>query len=141
MKELRLQTDGAARGNPGPAGIGVVIRDDGDGVVERLAESIGEATNNVAEYRALLRGLERASHLGAARVRVQSDSELMVRQMRGQYRVKEPHLRQLHARATRLAASFSQFVIEYVPRERNREADRLANAGIDGRLNAGDAER
>lgn len=139
--ELHLETDGAARGNPGPAGIGIVIRDGKDGVIERIAESIGEATNNVAEYTALLRGLERARRLGATRVRVQSDSELMVRQMQGQYRVKEPHLRRLHAEATRLAASFGSFVIEHVPRERNREADRLANDGIDARLNADGARR
>ncbi|MBE3590083.1 MAG: ribonuclease HI family protein [Firmicutes bacterium] len=130
-RSLILHTDGAARGNPGPAGIGVLILDEHGRTLERIAEPIGETTNNVAEYRALLRGLRRARELGAERVRVFSDSELMVRQLSGAYRVKQEHLRALHEEALRLARAFAAFDIVHVPRERNREADRLANEGID----------
>lgn len=129
---LVLHTDGAARGNPGPAGIGVVIVGEDGRTLERIAEPIGATTNNVAEYTALLRGLRRAKELGADRVRVFSDSELMVRQLLGVYRVKQEHLRPLYDEALRLARSFAAFDIVHVPRERNRDADRLANEGIDG---------
>lgn len=135
MKELRLETDGAARGNPGPAGIGVVGRSPAGEVVFRLAEPIGRATNNVAEYRALIAGLERALALGAENVRVQSDSELIVRQMLGEYRVRDAGLRPLHEKARRLAARVASFTIVHVPRSANAEADRLANLAIDSALN------
>ncbi|QIA27849.1 reverse transcriptase-like protein [Thermaerobacter sp. PB12/4term] len=127
----RLHTDGAARGNPGPAGIGVVLVGPDGAVAERIARFIGEATNNVAEYTALVTGLQRALERGARRLDVYSDSELMVRQLNGQYRVKNEGLKPLFEQAARLAAQFELVRFIHVPRERNREADRLANQGID----------
>ncbi|EKP95067.1 tRNA (adenine(22)-N(1))-methyltransferase TrmK [Thermaerobacter subterraneus] len=127
----RLHTDGAARGNPGPAGIGVVLIGPDGAVAERIARFIGAATNNVAEYTALITGLQRALDRGARRLDVYSDSELMVRQLNGQYRVKNEGLKPLFEQAARLAAQFERVRFIHVPRERNREADRLANQGID----------
>ena len=128
---LRVYIDGASRGNPGPAGIGVLfVRPDG-AVVERLHRGIGEATNNVAEYSALLAALERAAALGFTDLEVYSDSELLVRQLQGRYQVKHPVLRPLYAAARKRIASFSHFAIHHVPRELNAEADALANTGID----------
>lgn len=127
----RIRTDGAARGNPGPAGIGVVLESPDGKAVAELARGIGWATNNVAEYTALLAGLELALHHGARRVVVASDSTLLVQQMRGAYRVKHPGLRPLHERARELAAKFDHVAYEAVPRETNRRADRLANEAID----------
>ncbi|MFQ5697604.1 MAG: ribonuclease HI family protein [Myxococcota bacterium] len=128
-----VYTDGAARGNPGPAGAGAVVFDlEG----ERLDEAylyLGRATNNVAEYRALLLGLERARSLDARCVEVRADSELLVRQMRGEYRVRSPGLEPLHARARNLVAGFDHVEFVHVPRESNRVADRLANRAIDAR--------
>ena len=128
---VRIHTDGAARGNPGPAGVGVLILGPDGKVAERMCRSIGEATNNVAEYRALLLALERAQALGCADVEVYSDSELVVRQMQGRYQVKHPVLRDLHAMAKERIGHFRRFVIHHVPREQNAEADGLANRAID----------
>ncbi len=128
---VRLHIDGAARGNPGPAGIGVVIIGPDGEVAERLHRGIGEATNNVAEYRALLLALDRARALGYPEVEVYSDSELLVRQIQGRYQVKHPALRELHALARDRIGTFRRFAIHHVPRERNAEADALANRGID----------
>ncbi|MBI4238508.1 MAG: ribonuclease HI family protein [Deltaproteobacteria bacterium] len=133
MKTYTLFTDGAARGNPGPAGIGVVIRDGTGTIVAEIAEYLGETTNNQAEYRALLRGLEQAVALGAEGVQVRADSELMVRQMLGQYKVKHPELRPLYEQARQLVAKVAQFAIQHIPREQNHEADALANRAIDDR--------
>jgi len=128
---VRVHIDGASRGNPGPAGIGVLfLRPDG-AVVERLHRGIGEATNNVAEYSALLAALERAATLGITALEVYSDSELLVRQLQGRYQVKHPALRPLYAAARKRIAGFSHFAIRHVPRELNAEADALANRGID----------
>lgn len=127
----RLHTDGAARGNPGPAGIGVVLFDPRGEVADRTARFIGTTTNNVAEYTALIAGLQRAFELGARRLDVYSDSELMVRQLNGQYRVKNEGLKPLFRQAVSLAARFEAVRFIHVPREQNREADRLANQGID----------
>ena len=130
----RLHTDGAARGNPGPAGIGVVlVRPDGE-VADELARYIGTATNNVAEYTALITGLERALQFGVFDLEVFSDSELMVRQLNGQYKVKNEGLKPLFARVQQLAGQFRSIRYVHVPRERNRHADRLANEGIDRAL-------
>jgi ribonuclease HI len=127
----RIHIDGAARGNPGRAGVGVLIlRPDGQ-VVERVHRSIGEATNNVAEYQALLLALERAQALGYAEIEVYSDSELLVRQLQGRYQVKHPALRELYAMAREHIGRFRRFGIEHVPREENAEADALANRAID----------
>ncbi|MFY9604585.1 MAG: ribonuclease HI family protein [bacterium] len=130
-KSLTLYIDGAARGNPGPAGIGVVIFDQEEVVLAKLAEYIGETTNNVAEYRALLRGLEEALHYGADEIKVFSDSQLLVRQINGEYQVKHPNLKPLYRDALSLIQQFPRVQISHIPREKNKRADKLANAGID----------
>jgi ribonuclease HI len=129
--EWQVRTDGAARGNPGPAGVGVVLVDPEGNVVDELARGIGWATNNVAEYRALIEGLKLARSHGADRLRVLSDSTLMVQQMRGTYKVRHDGLKPLHAEARELADGFAGIRFEAVPRERNRRADELANLGVD----------
>ncbi len=126
-----IYTDGAARGNPGPAGAGVRIEGRDGAALAEIAEYLGEATNNVAEYRALLLGLERARTLGAREVEVRSDSELLVRQMTGAYKVRNEGLRPLVARAHALAGAFASVDYVHVRREGNRDADRLANLAID----------
>lgn len=131
---LIVSCDGAARGNPGPAGIGVQITAGDGAVVAELAEGLGETTNNVAEYTAAIRGLQRAAELGASRVLLRSDSKLLIEQLAGRYRVKAAHLRDLHRAVLDLAVGFQELRFEHVPRERNREADRLANAGVDAWL-------
>jgi len=132
-KKLFIYTDGAARGNPGPAGIGARILDSDGNVLSEDCEYIGEATNNVAEYRALLMGLERAAELGASTVEVRSDSELVVKQLRGEYRVRSVALRDLFERAKQLSTAFQSVDYVHVRRELNRDADRLANRAIDAR--------
>jgi ribonuclease HI len=128
--------DGAARGNPGPAGIGVQITDASGVVVAEIAEGIGEATNNVAEYKAAIEGLKKARELGATRVHLLSDSLLLINQLTGRFRVKTPHLQPLHRKARELAATFVDVKYEHVRREGNTEADRLANEGVDAWLAA-----
>ena len=128
---VRVHIDGASRGNPGPAGIGVLFLGPDGSAFERLHRGIGEATNNVAEYSALLAALERAAALGVTDLEVYSDSELLVRQLQGRYQVKHPALRPLYAAARKRVADFSHFAIHHVPRELNAEADALANRGID----------
>ncbi len=128
---VTVYVDGAARGNPGPAGAGVVILDRSDG--EALYEGgvfIGRATNNAAEYRGLLAGLEAAARLSAGEVEILSDSELLVRQMTGEYRVRNPVLREFHSRAQELARGFSRCDFRHVRREENTRADALANRAI-----------
>lgn len=131
-----IACDGASRGNPGPAGAGAQIVDSDGVVLAEVAEGIGETTNNVAEYTAVIRGLERAQELGACDVLVRSDSQLLINQLTGLYRVKTPHLQPLHRRVRRLAADFDSIEFEHVRRERNTEADRLANEGVDAWLAA-----
>jgi ribonuclease HI len=128
---VRIHVDGAARGNPGPAGFGAVLEGVPDGARETHWEYLGEATNNVAEYQALLWALAEAQRRGFEGAEVWSDSELMVKQMRGEYRVKHPRLQPLHARAAALARGFRRFSIRAVPRGQNAEADALANRAID----------
>jgi ribonuclease HI len=128
---VNVACDGAARGNPGPAGVGVQITDAKGRVLAEVAEGIGVATNNVAEYTAAIRGLERAADLRATDVLLRSDSRLLIEQLSGRYRVKHPALQVLHAKARSLAAGFRTVEYEHVPRELNKEADRLANAGVD----------
>ncbi|MFB3154627.1 MAG: reverse transcriptase-like protein [Candidatus Acidiferrales bacterium] len=125
--------DGAARGNPGPAAYGVVFEDAREKIVARLNGRIGATTNNVAEYRALLAALTYAREQGWASLRVRTDSELLARQIRGDYKVKSPDLKPLHAKASALITAFDYFAIESVPRSLTRAADRLANAALDGR--------
>ena len=131
---LIVACDGAARGNPGPAGIGALVSDPSGRVLAEIAEGIGVATNNVAEYRAAIAGLARARELGARRVLVRSDSRLLVEQLSGRWRVKNPSLIALHTQVRTLAKRLDSVSYEHVPRELNREADRLANRGVDAWL-------
>ncbi len=126
-----LHVDGGARGNPGPAAIGVVISDPDGEVLEELAEPIGVATNNVAEYRALLRGVERARALGATEVEIVNDSELVARQLTGAYKVKHPAMKPLHAEAIGALRAFDSWRIRSVPRAQNARADELVNQALD----------
>ncbi len=132
MRRVILYTDGAARGNPGPAAIGVVLGDANRNEIEAFGEVIGEATNNEAEYRALLRGLARAAKHGDE-VEVRTDSELMARQLQGAYRVRAANLKPLYEQAQRALARFKRVSIVIVPRELNRRADALANQALDKR--------
>lgn len=131
MGKLILHVDGGARGNPGPAAVGVVISDSQGVAVEEIAETIGPATNNVAEYQALLRGLARAAELGASEVEVINDSELVAKQVNGIYKVKHPGMRPLHAQALEQLAGFSRWSIRSVPRAQNAGADALVNRALD----------
>ncbi len=126
-----VHIDGAARGNPGPAGVGILILGPDGEVMERVHRFIGEATNNVAEYQALLLALERVLERGYTDLEVRSDSELLVRQIQGRYQVKSAGLRPLYAAARERIAAFRRFAIQHVPREENAEADRLANDGVE----------
>lgn len=128
---LIVACDGASRGNPGPAGIGVEITNDDGEVLAEIAQGIGETTNNVAEYTAVIEGLARAAELGAKSLTLRSDSLLLISQLTGRYRVKAPHLQPLHRRARSIAAGFDRVSFEHVPREENVEADHLANEGVD----------
>ncbi len=123
--------DGASRGNPGPASYAVVLRDPSGKIVLELAKNIGRETNNVAEYYALLAALDYATSQDIHALRVRSDSELLVRQMQGRYKVKSPDLKPLHERAAKLARQIQYFMIEHVRRELNSDADALANIALD----------
>lgn len=128
---VTIYIDGGARGNPGPAGFGVRIERPDGTLVEEFSGSIGAATNNVAEYRALLAALEWARAHGCQDVQIRSDSLLLVQQMRGRYKVKHPGLQPLHARARILVHDIGSVGFEHVPRQSNAHADRLANAAMD----------
>ena len=128
---LIAHTDGGARGNPGPAGYGVVIHDAKGNKVAGLSKYLGHQTNNFAEYQALIGALEYAVEHGPKALKVISDSELLVRQIKGIYKVKEPTLRDLHGRASQLISKLEWFNIEHVLRGHNREADELANQAMD----------
>lgn len=129
--KLRLFIDGAARGNPGPAAVGIVVQDGRGRSVAEVAEFIGKATNNVAEYSALLRALQEARSRGADEVEIRTDSDLLVRQINGHYKVKSPHLIPLHHDALEALKEFRRWHIEHVPRNANAAADTLANKAID----------
>jgi len=128
---FKIYTDGGARGNPGPAGIGVVLQDPKGAILEEVARGIGWATNNVAEYQGLIEGLRLARRHGVALLKVYMDSTLVVQQMRGLFKVKHPGLRPLHETAKGLIREFESVAFQAVPREQNTEADRLTNQGID----------
>lgn len=131
MSRVTVNVDGGARGNPGPAAIGVVVRN-GDGrVLEEVGEAIGEATNNVAEYRALLRGIELAAAHGAEELELIGDSELVVRQVEGRYKVKNAGMKELHGEVKRALRDFDSWSIRHVRREHNADADRLVNEALD----------
>jgi ribonuclease HI len=128
---FRINIDGGSRGNPGPASYGVIIRDARGEIVAKLKKYIGRMTNNVAEYYGLIAALDYAESHGVRAVRIESDSELLVKQMRGQYKVKSEELRPLFERAKKMSQAFDSFRIEHVYREQNREADTLANEALD----------
>lgn len=130
---LLIHTDGAARGNPGPAGAGAILRDVSDGsVVAEIAEGLGHATNNVAEWTAVRLALEEAQRLGATHVDLRMDSELVARQITGIYRVKHPDLKPLHVAVMEMLRRFDGYTVGHVPRQLNKDADRLSNVAIDG---------
>jgi len=128
---VRVYIDGGARGNPGPAGYGVRIEDADGTLIEELYGGLGIATNNVAEYNGLLAALKWAVDHGHQKVQVRADSELLVKQMRGEYRVKHPGLQPLAARARLLVGQLDDVTFQHVRREQNKEADRLSNLGMD----------
>ncbi len=130
----RLFTDGAARGNPGPAGAGAVIISPDGHVVAKVGKFLGDETNNVAEYMGLIIGLKRAKAMGIKELDVLADSELMVKQLNGDYAVKAEHLKPLHEEAKGLLAAFSEIEIRHIPREENAQADAMSNRAIDERL-------
>ncbi len=128
---LIVHVDGGARGNPGPAAIGVVVSDPDGAVIDEVSEAIGVATNNVAEYRALLKGLARAAALGARDVEVVNDSELVAKQLTGAYKVKHPSMRPLYEEAIAALRTFDRWEIRSVPRAENARADELVNEALD----------
>ena len=130
--KLVVNVDGGARGNPGPAAIGVVVSGTDGAVLSEFGDRIGIATNNVAEYRALLRGLELARELGAREVEIVNDSELVARQLTGAYKVKHPSMKPLHAEAIAKLRAFDRWQIRSVPRAQNARADELVNEALDG---------
>jgi len=129
-KKIEIYVDGGSRGNPGPSGIGVVILDAGGKKLKELSKYIGEATNNIAEYNALLYGLEEALILRADDIIINTDSELVAKQLTGDYRVKDPNLRPLFDRAINMLKSFNNFEVRHIKREMNKEADKLVNKAI-----------
>jgi ribonuclease HI len=128
---FQANIDGGSRGNPGPASYGVVVRNERGEIVAKLKKYIGRMTNNVAEYYGLIAALDYAQSSGVRALRVESDSELLVRQMRGHYKVKSPDLRPLFERAKKMSQTFESFRIDHVYREQNSEADALANEALD----------
>jgi ribonuclease HI len=130
--KLVVHVDGGSRGNPGPAAAGAVLRTPDGNLVAEASRTLGRATNNVAEYRALLLGLERARELGAREVEVINDSELVAKQVTGRYKVKHADMKPLHAQARAALAGFERWSIRSVPRAENVDADALVNAALDG---------
>jgi ribonuclease HI len=133
-KRTRLYTDGAARGNPGPAGAGAVIVNPDGHIVAKIGKFLGDSTNNVAEYMGLILGLKRAKAMGIKELDVFSDSELLVKQLAGDYAVKAEHLRPLHDEAKTLLGAFAAIQVRHIPREENAQADAMSNRAIDERL-------
>jgi ribonuclease HI len=133
-KRTRLYTDGAARGNPGPAGAGAVILNPEGHIVAKIGKFLGDSTNNVAEYMGLILGLKRAKAMNIKELEVYSDSELLVKQLSGEYAVKADHLRPLHDEARQLLQGFSFIEVRHIPREENSAADLMSNRAIDERL-------
>jgi ribonuclease HI len=127
-----VNVDGGARGNPGPAAIAAVVQEPGGCVLEERGEKIGRATNNVAEYKALLLGIERAAAIGASELELVGDSELIVKQVKGEYKVKDATMRELHTEVKQALRDFDSWSIRHVRREHNKEADRLVNEALDG---------
>jgi ribonuclease HI len=132
LSTVVVHVDGGARGNPGPAAVGVVVSAPDGTVLDEFAETIGVATNNVAEYRALLRGVERAAALGATEVELVNDSELVAKQINGLYKVKHPAMKPLYDEARAALGAFAHWKIRSVPRAQNARADALVNEALDG---------
>ena len=130
--QVVVHVDGGARGNPGPAAAAAVVSTPDGQVLDQAAVTLGHATNNVAEYRGLLLGVERAAAVGATEVEVVNDSELVAKQVNGEYKVKHPELRELHARALEALGRFERWSIRSVPRAENAAADELVNRALDG---------
>jgi len=130
MKRVVIYTDGASLGNPGPAAIGATIKDEQGNLLARISQRIGRATNNQAEYRAIIAALEKAVSLGAKHVKVNSDSELVVRQINGKYRVKKATLKPLYQEVKKLQSLLESFTITHISRWQNTEADNLANKAL-----------
>jgi ribonuclease HI len=128
---LLIHTDGAARGNPGPAGAGAVLRDPDGRILAEIAHGLGRATNNVAEWTAVLLALEEARRLGATHVDLRMDSQLVARQISGAYRVKHPDLQPIHRSVMTLLRALDGYTVGHIPRELNKDADRLSNVAID----------
>ena len=131
VDKLVIFTDGAARGNPGPAAIGATIKDERGKLIAAISRRIGVTTNNQAEYRAVIAALEKAVSLGARQVELKADSELIVKQLNGRYRVKNKSLQPLYQKARQLIGTLDGFTIAHIPRAKNREADELANKALD----------
>jgi len=131
IKRVVIFTDGAAEPNPGPAAIGATIKDEKGRLIASISQSIGRATNNQAEYKAIIAAVEKAIGLGAKYVELNSDSELVVRQINGRYRVKNAALKPLHRQVKQLQGLLRGFTIIHIPREQNTEADKLTNAALD----------
>ena len=130
VKRLVIFTDGAAEPNPGPAAIGAIIKDEQGRLVASISRRIGQATNNQAEYKAIIAALEEATRLGAEEVDIKSDSELVVKQINGRYRVKRKTLKPLYQQVKQLISPLAGFTITHIPREQNIEADELANIAL-----------
>lgn len=137
MSTARIYIDGASRGNPGPAGIGIIIKDAQGQDIRQLYKYIGEVSNNIAEYTALVYGLQEALILGFKDVAVHSDSELLVKQLNGEYRVKDAQLRQYYEQFLHLKSGFRKLAVKQLNREENKETDKLANQAIDSRIDTG----
>ncbi|MHB8692364.1 MAG: ribonuclease HI family protein [Solirubrobacteraceae bacterium] len=141
MGKVVVHVDGGSRGNPGPAAIGVVVSAPDGAVLDEVAETIGTATNNVAEYRAVLRGIERAAALGASELELVNDSELVAKQLTGAYKVKHAAMKPLYDEAITALRGFAKWRIRSVPRAQNAHADRLVNEALDGRQTPRSAAR
>ena len=136
VNELEIYIDGASQGNPGPAGIGIVITENGQ-VIHNISEPLGIQTNNYAEYMALIFGLQEAMKLGAAAIKVYTDSQLMCQQLNNKYKIKSPNLITLYRQAKHLLSAFKQVQIKFIPREKNRGADKLAKKATKKLLDTG----
>ncbi len=133
MKKIKVFIDGGARGNPGPAACGVVVYDENGKIIKKVGELLGSETNNQAEYHGLIAGLILVKDLGAENVEIFSDSELLVKQMRGEYKVKDAHLKPLALVARFLIKTFKRVTFFAIPREKNKAADKLVNSTLDGK--------
>ncbi len=131
LNKVTIYTDGASRGNPGKAAVGIVIKDEADNAVARISQRLGITTNNQAEYQGVILALEKALSLGARHITLYSDSELVVKQIKGQYRVKNAALAPLYQKVIKLLSQLDSFKFINIPREKNSEADSLANLALD----------